>query len=253
MERGVPWQVWVPLWPGRVSGRWCVVEANEIIVCWHPCFRHSYTSPYPFHQGEGSKTLSPEKEETASSNYDAWTDLAFSCGEQGMLFSSGRVTDVPFDCVLLLMEVHHVQGSKSRAPVEEFADICGPFDGTLDQLVYLFSKQSGLMTTAVKFRGVDDDINFNPKDYEEGTIIIYQMRNLCRSYRSYAWAIGKLGWVNFLERGEQIEGQLLCGRRESQMRQFLGKRCAKSFNCILPNLLLFVHNTTNSSVPLHFP
>ncbi|GER26256.1 RNA-binding (RRM/RBD/RNP motifs) family protein [Striga asiatica] len=32
MERGMPWQVWVPRWPGRVSGRWCAVEATEIVM-----------------------------------------------------------------------------------------------------------------------------------------------------------------------------------------------------------------------------
>ncbi|GER33293.1 integrase-type DNA-binding superfamily protein, partial [Striga asiatica] len=184
-------------------------------------------------RGEGSKALSPEKEETASNNYDAWADPAFSCGEQAA-FS--------FNILEFGVNIDDVWDGFLFRWID--ANIAATFDGTLDQLVYLFSKQSGLKTTAVKFRG---DNHLSNEEFvqilrEKSTEFLRGSSNsLCREVMlgSLGSSDGSISWKEV----SKLRGSYAV----AQMRQFLGKRCAKSFNCILPNLLLFMHNTTNSS------
>ncbi|CAL9096722.1 unnamed protein product [Musa textilis] len=74
---------------------------------------------------------------------------------------------------------------------------------------------------AIKFRGLDADINFNLSDYDED---LKQMRNLTRE--EFVHILGRQS-TGFARGSSKYRGVTLhkCGRWEARMGQFLGKKC----------------------------
>ncbi|CAA0823158.1 Ethylene-responsive transcription factor RAP2-7 [Striga hermonthica] len=181
-----------------------------------------------------SEALSPEEGETASSNDDACsTRAADPCLVTRDLFPAVRVADAPSD-----NGPPQVQGKKSRRGPRSrssqyrgvtFYRRTGRWESHIwdcGKQVYLGGFDTALAAAraydraAIKFRGVEADINFNLKDYEED---MKQANNLSKEEFVHILRRQSTG---FSRGSSKYRGVTLhkCGRWEARMGQFLGKK-----------------------------
>ncbi|OMO67560.1 hypothetical protein CCACVL1_20452 [Corchorus capsularis] len=136
----------------------------------------------------------------SSTNNNKWIDLSFESKETGDL------------------RVMHPQPSQAvkksrRGPRSRSSQYRGGFD-TAHAAARAYDR------AAIKFRGVDADINFNLSDYEED---MKQMKNLTKEEFVHILRRQSTG---FSRGSSKYRGVTLhkCGRWEARMGQFLGKK-----------------------------